>query len=150
VRTAIEEREAQERQDDDATVEEYIARTTQIESIEELESMREPLDEQIRKFLQRNDYRGANVARRELLAVQTQEIALQTQAIALERKRSARSRRFSSVALFFAIIGIAFGLIAATFPNVLVTARREAVSAVHAVESMVNKTPSSAPTAIPR
>ena len=150
VRTAIEEREAQERQDDDATVEEYIARTTQIESIEELESMREPLDEQIRKFFQRNDYRGANVARRELLAVQTQEIALQTQAIALERKRSARSRRFSSVALFFAIIGIAFGLIAATFPNVLVTARREAVSAVHAVESMVNKTPSSAPTAIPR
>jgi hypothetical protein len=150
VRTAIEEREARERQDDDATVEEYIARTTQIESIEELESMREPLDEQIRKFLQRNDYRGANVARRELLAVQTQEIALQTQAIALERKRSARSRRFSSVALFFAIIGIAFGLIAATFPNVLVTARREAVSAVHAVESMVNKTPSSAPTAIPR
>jgi hypothetical protein len=150
VRTAIEEREAQERQDDDATVEEYIARTTQIESIEELESMREPLDEQIRKFLQRNDYRGANVARRELLAVQTQEIALQTQAIALERKRSARSRRFSSVALFFAIIGIAFGLIAATFPNVLVTARREAVSAVHAVESMVNKTPSSAPTANPK
>ena len=150
VRTAIEEREAQERQDDDATVEEYIARTTQIESIEELESMREPLEEQIRKFLQRSDYRGANVARRELLAVQTQEIALQTQAIALERKRSARSRRFSSVALFFAIIGIAFGLIAATFPNVLVTARREAVSAVHAVESMVNKTPSSAPTAIPR
>jgi hypothetical protein len=150
VRTAIEEREAQERQDDDATVEEYIARTTQIESIEELESMREPLEEQIRKFLQRSDYRGANVARRELLAVQTQEIALQTQAIALERKRSARSRRFSSVALFFAIIGIAFGLIAATFPNVLVTARREAVSAVHAVESMVNKTPSSAPTANPK
>ena len=150
VRTAIEEREAQERQDDDATVEEYIARTTQIESIEELESMREPLDEQIRKFLQRNDYRGANVARRELLAVQTQEIALQTQAIALERKRSARSRRLTSVALFFAIIGIAFGLIAATFPNVLVTARREAVSAVHAVESMVNKTPSSAPTANPK
>ena len=150
VRTAIEEREAQERQDDDATVEEYIARTTQIESIEELESMREPLDEQIRKFLQRNDYRGANVARRELLAVQTQEISLQTQEIALERKRSARSRRFSSVALFFAIIGIAFGLIAATFPNVLVTARREAVSAVHAVESMVNKTPSSAPTANPK
>ena len=150
VRTAIEEREAQERQDDDATVEEYIARTTQIESIEELESMREPLDEQIRKFLQRNDYRGANVARRELLAVQTQEIALQTQAIALERKRSARSRRFSSVALFFAIIGIAFGLIAATFPNVFVTARREAGQAVHAVESMINKTPSSAPTAIPK
>ena len=150
VRTAIEEREAQERQDDDATVEEYIARTTQIESIEELESMREPLDEQIRKFLQRSDYRGANVARRELLAVQTQEIALQTQAIALERKRSARSRRFSSVALFFAIIGIAFGLTAATFPSVLVTARREAVSAVHAVESMVNKTPSSAPTANPK
>ncbi len=75
VRTAIEERETQERQDDDATVEEYIRRTTQIESIEELESMREPLDEQIRKFLQRNDYRGANVARRELLAVQTQVIA---------------------------------------------------------------------------
>jgi hypothetical protein len=150
VRTAIEEREAQERQDDDATVEEYIARTTQIESIEELESMREPLDEQIRKFLQRNDYRGANVARRELLAVQTQEISLQTQEIALERKRSARSRRFSSVALFFAIIGIAFGLTAATFPSVLVTARREAVSAVHVVESMVNKTPSSAPTAIPK
>ena len=150
VRTAIEEREAQERQDDDATVEEYIARTTQIESIEELESMREPLEEQIRKFLQRSDYRGANVARRELLAVQTQEIALQTQAIALERKRSARSRRLTSVALFFAIIGIAFGLIAATFPNVLVTARREAVSAVHAVESMVNKTPSSAPTANPK
>jgi hypothetical protein len=150
VRTAIEEREAQERQDDDATVEEYIARTTQIESIEELESMREPLDEQIRKFLQRNDYRGANVARRELLAVQTQEISLQTQEIALERKRSARSRRFSSVALFFAIIGIAFGLTAATFPSVLVTARREAVSAVHVVESMVNKTPSSAPTAVPK
>jgi hypothetical protein len=150
VRTAIEEREAQERQDDDATVEEYIARTTQIESIEELESMREPLEEQIRKFLQRSDYRGANVARRELLAVQTQEIALQTQAIALERKRSARSRRLTSVALFFAIIGIAFGLIAATFPNVLVTARREAVSSVHAVESMVNKTPSSAPTANPK
>jgi hypothetical protein len=150
VRTAIEEREAQERQDDDATVEEYIARTTQIESIEELESMREPLDEQIRKFLQRNDYRGANVARRELLAVQTQEISLQTQEIALERKRSARSRRFSSVALFFAIIGIAFGLIAATFPNVFVTARREAGQAVHAVESMINKTPSSAPTAIPK
>jgi hypothetical protein len=150
VRTAIEEREAQERQDDDATVEEYIARTTQIESIEELESMREPLDEQIRKFLQRNDYRGANVARRELLAVQTQEISLQTQEIALERKRSARSRRFSSVALFFAIIGIAFGLTAATFPSVLVTARREAVSAVHVVESRVNKTPSSAPTAVPK
>jgi hypothetical protein len=150
VRTAIEEREAQEHQDDDATVDQYSARTTQIENIEELESMREPLDEQIRKFLQRNDYRGANVARRELLAVQTQEIALQTQAIALERKRSARSRRFASVALFFAIAGIAFGLIAATFPNVLVTARREAVSAVHTVESMVNKTPSSAPTAIPK
>jgi hypothetical protein len=150
VRTAIEERETQEHRDDDATVDEFIARTTQIESIEELESMREPLDEQIRKYLQRNDYRGANVARRELLAVQTQAIAVQTQAIALERKRSARSRRFASVALFFAIAGIAFGLIAATFPNALVTARTEAVSAVHAVESMINKTPSSAPTAIPK
>ena len=90
MRTAIEERETQERQDDDATVDEYIRRTTQIESIEELESMREPLDEQIHKYLQRNDYRGANVARRELLAVQTQAIAVQTQAIALERKKSAR------------------------------------------------------------
>ena len=49
---------------------------------------------------QRNDYRGANVARRELLAVQTQAIAVQTQAIALERKESARNRRFASVALF--------------------------------------------------
>ena len=96
VRTAIEEREAQERQDDDATVEEYIARTTQIESIEELESMREPLDEQIRKFLQRNDYRGANVARRELLAVQTQEIA---RANTSNRARAKKVRAQSSFLL---------------------------------------------------
>ena len=150
VRTAIEERETREQQDDDATVDEYIRRTTQIESIDELDSMREPLEEQVRKYLQRNDYRGANVARRELLAVQTQEIAVQTQAIALERKRSARSRRFTSVALFFAIIGIAFGLIAVSFPNVLQTARREADQAIRTVESMINKTPSSAPTAIPK
>ena len=150
VRTAIEERETREQQDDDATVDEYIRRTTQIESIDELDSMREPLEEQVRKYLQRNDYRGANVARRELLAVQTQEIAVQTQAIALERKRSARSRRSASVALFFAIIGIAFGLIAVSFPNVLQTARREADQAIRAVESMINKTPSSAPTAIPK
>ena len=157
VRTAIEERETQERQEDDATVDEFIRRTTQIQSMEELESIRDSLDQKIHDCLQHNDYRGANVARRELLAVQTQAIAVQTQAIAgqtqaiaLERKRSARSRRFASVALFFAIAGIAFGLIAATFPNVIQTARTEAVSAVHAVESMINKTPSSAPTAIPK
>jgi hypothetical protein len=150
VRTAIEERETREQQDDDATVDEYIRRTTQIESIDELESMCEPLDEQIHKYLQRNDYRGANVARRELLAVQTQIIELQTRAIALERKRSARSRRSTSVALFFAIVGIAFALIAVSFPSVVQTARREAGQAVRSVESMINKTPSSAPTAIPK
>ena len=155
-RAAQQEREIQEHREDDQRVEEFIRRTMRVESIEELESMWEPLDDEIRKSLQRHNYRAANVARRQLLAVQTQAIAVQTQAmavqaraIALEKKRSVRNRRFASAAFMVAIAGIAFGVIAVQFPTVLEAARKEASWAVHAAASAVNKTSSAASSANP-